>query len=416
MSAVGWALLEALHLYRRRSEPRHVDRGPMRFYHLLGWGLPAFITGEAPPTAPNPAPWSIPPQASASSWGVTGGDTAVPRSGLRTAAVVLAMPSLAWLLALLSVNSDALLCHYLFAASNCLQVTPPCPRVPHIPGPPIASILPVPPMVPHVPQSPHIPSAPIALIPPVPPTSPPTSPTQVPWCRCPPHRDDSGLAGSPGPRVLPDPGGLFLDAQDQPEEHDSDSDSDLSLGDEPSGSSGSTRSSDSEDEGPPPGWDSLGPPGPGTVGGGSGGTGGGSAWPGCGAPSGDGGALTLETLRVEPGGGSEGALRGDPPHLNGQALPRDPPLLPLPHPHKGILKKKGLPPISERGSTQRLGVPPPPPAGTAASSGSEGGSRVGGAPAAPRPRQSLQEQLSGVTPIAMSIKAGTADEDSSGSE
>lgn len=46
LSAVGWALLEALHLYRRCSEPRHVDRGPMRFYHVLGWGLPAFITGE----------------------------------------------------------------------------------------------------------------------------------------------------------------------------------------------------------------------------------------------------------------------------------------------------------------------------------------------------------------------------------
>uniref|UniRef100_A0A8C3RDR0 Cadherin EGF LAG seven-pass G-type receptor 2 n=1 Tax=Cyanoderma ruficeps TaxID=181631 RepID=A0A8C3RDR0_9PASS len=47
LSAVGWALLEVLHLYRRRIEPRHVDRGPMRFYHVLGWGLPAFITGLA---------------------------------------------------------------------------------------------------------------------------------------------------------------------------------------------------------------------------------------------------------------------------------------------------------------------------------------------------------------------------------
>lgn len=158
-----------------------------------------------------------------------------------------------------------------------------------------------------------------------------------------------------------------------------------------------------------------------------------------------------ESLRVEPAGG-EGPPRGEPPRLNGEALPRDPPLLPLPHPHKGtgcpapkqapgdgwgapqgwetpphrpqtlgdaphpagILKKKCLPPISERGSTQRLGPPPPPPAGTTASSGSEG-SRVGGT-AAPRPRQTLQEQLSGVTPIAMSIKAGTVDEDSSGSE
>lgn len=83
----------------------------------------------------------------------------------------------------------------------------------------------------------------------------------------------------------------------------------------------------------------------------------------------------------------------------------------------GILKKKSLPPISERSSALRPRQPvppPPPPAGTAASSGSEG-SR-GGGPGAPRPRQSLQEQLSGAAPIAMSIRAGTVDEDSSGSE
>lgn len=68
MSAVGWALLEGLHLYRRRSEARHVDRGPMRFYHVLGWGLPAFITGEDVPPGPlSPAPCCIPhPQAPAS--------------------------------------------------------------------------------------------------------------------------------------------------------------------------------------------------------------------------------------------------------------------------------------------------------------------------------------------------------------
>lgn len=104
--------------------------------------------------------------------------------------------------------------------------------------------------------------------------------------------------GSPGPVLLPEPGGLFLDAQDQPEgtappigqvcpasaqgaggvpghpltrdppEHDTDSDSDLSL-DDPSGSYGSTHSSDSEDEAPC-GWDPLpgappGPPSPGST-------------------------------------------------------------------------------------------------------------------------------------------------------
>lgn len=110
-----------------------------------------------------------------------------------------------------------------------------------------------------------------------------------------PHREDSGLAGSPGPVLLPEPGGLFIDAQDQPEgtaspveqvcpasaqgaggvsghplthdppEHDTDSESDLSL-DDPSGSYGSTHSSDSEDE-TPHGWDPLprAPPSPGNT-------------------------------------------------------------------------------------------------------------------------------------------------------
>uniref|UniRef100_A0A8C3EH97 Cadherin EGF LAG seven-pass G-type receptor 2 n=1 Tax=Corvus moneduloides TaxID=1196302 RepID=A0A8C3EH97_CORMO len=149
LSAVGWALLEALHLYRRRSEPRHVDRGPMRFYHVLGWGLPAFITGLAVGLDPegygNPdfcwlalhdsLVWSLAgPCAAVGIFFLVlaaRATCATPQgfqkkgsaSGVRTAAVLLAMPSLAWLLALLSVNSDTLLCHYLFAASNCLQVS-----------------------------------------------------------------------------------------------------------------------------------------------------------------------------------------------------------------------------------------------------------------------------------------------------
>ena len=43
-------------------------------------------------------------------------------------------------------------------------------------------------------------------------------------------------------------------------EHDTDSDSDLSLEDDRGGSYGSTHSSESEDEPPPAGWDTL--PGP----------------------------------------------------------------------------------------------------------------------------------------------------------
>lgn len=44
----SWALLEALHLYRALTEVRDVNAGPMRFYYMLGWGVPAFITGTPP--------------------------------------------------------------------------------------------------------------------------------------------------------------------------------------------------------------------------------------------------------------------------------------------------------------------------------------------------------------------------------
>lgn len=45
----SWALLEALHLYRALTEVRDVNASPMRFYYMLGWGVPAFITGTWPP-------------------------------------------------------------------------------------------------------------------------------------------------------------------------------------------------------------------------------------------------------------------------------------------------------------------------------------------------------------------------------
>lgn len=234
-------------------------------------------------------------------------------------------------------------------------------------------------------------------------------------------------------------------------EHDSDSDSDLSLEEDPSGSYGSTHSSDSEDEAGGTAWDALlrpeQPPTPTGKRGSEGGLG--APWvPRLSAgpkPAGDGAVAParpywpgefVTTASESDGHGGTEPLRVEPVP-GGEGPPRLPPLLPLPHPHKGtghpwvqsrdhrgaprpsgailvpagILKKRGLPPISERGTAPR---PPPPPAGTAASSGSEGSQR--GGPGGPRPRQSLQEQLSGAAPIAMSIKAGTVDEDSSGSE
>ncbi|XP_063274455.1 cadherin EGF LAG seven-pass G-type receptor 2 isoform X3 [Prinia subflava] len=485
LSAVGWALLEALHLYRRRSEPRHVDRGPMRFYHVLGWGLPAFITGLAVGLDPegygNPdfcwlamhdsLVWSlVGPCAAALAVGIlflvlaARATCATPQgfqkkssaSGVRTAAVLLAMPSLAWLLALLSVNSDMLLCHYLFAASNCLQgpliflscvvlskevrrsLHLSCARCHHPALATKATLTPA-----YGKDSTYV----AGRLYPSPgggsseslhstTRSGKSHHSYIPFVQ----REDSGLAGSPGPVLLPEPEGLFLDAQDQPKgtaspigqvrpalaqgaggvsghpltcdpsEHDTDSDSDLSL-DDPSGSYASTHSSDSEDDAPC-GWDplhraALGSPSPGDP------LGPPRCpyWPGefvttASENEGPGGS---DRLRVQPAGG-QGHPWGDPTQPNSEALPRDPPLLPLPHPHKGILKKC-LPHISERGSAQHPGLPPQPPACMAASSGSDGGAHP-----VPRPRQSLQEQLSGLTPIAMSIRTGTADEDSSGSE
>lgn len=79
----------------------------------------------------------------------------------------------------------------------------------------------------------------------------------------------------------------------------------------------------------------------------------------------------------------------------------------------GILKKKCLPTISEKSSLLRL--PLEQGTGSSRASTASDGSR-NGPPPRPPPRQSLQEQLNGVMPIAMSIKAGTVDEDSSGSE
>ncbi|KAM9369337.1 LOW QUALITY PROTEIN: cadherin EGF LAG seven-pass G-type receptor 2 [Phaethornis superciliosus] len=465
MSSVGWALLEGLHLYRRRSEPRHVDRGPMRFYHVLGWGLPAVITGLAVGLDPqgygNPdfcwlsihdsLVWSLAGPiacavavcicflvlaARATCVTPPGCERKGRARGVQTAGVLLALPSLAWLLALLSVNSDALLLHYLFAISNCLQgpliflfcvvlskevrrsLRLSCTHC-HRPDPAMATKATLTPA--YGCDSTYV-AGPLSPCPGGGSSgslhstarSGKSHHSYIPFVR----REDSGLAGSPGP--LPEPGGLFLDTPEQPEDQDTDSDSDISLEDEASGSCGSSRSSDSEDEGAPPGWDPLPGPPPAPGPGDSLVAPGRPYWPGefmtttASESEGQGGS---EALRVEPAGGGQGhpprpdpgPPRGDPPHPNGQALPRDPPLLPLPHPQKGILKKKGLPPITERGSAPR--PPPPPPPGSSGSEGSRGG-----VPAAPRPRQSLQEQLRGRAAIAMSVRAGTADGDSSGSE
>uniref|UniRef100_A0A8C8VMJ4 Cadherin EGF LAG seven-pass G-type receptor 2 n=1 Tax=Pelusios castaneus TaxID=367368 RepID=A0A8C8VMJ4_9SAUR len=146
----AWLLLEALHIHRMLTEVRDINYGPMRFYYMVGWGVPAFITGLAVGLDPegygNPdfcwlsiydtLVWSFAgPIAFATSIFLhilatkaaclaqeRGCEKKGPVSGLRAAVLVLLLVSATWLLALLSVNSDAILFHYLFAGFNCLQV------------------------------------------------------------------------------------------------------------------------------------------------------------------------------------------------------------------------------------------------------------------------------------------------------
>ncbi|KAB0396618.1 hypothetical protein E2I00_020147 [Balaenoptera physalus] len=46
MSTFAWTFVESLHVYRMLTELRNIDAGPMRFYYVVGWGIPAIVTGR----------------------------------------------------------------------------------------------------------------------------------------------------------------------------------------------------------------------------------------------------------------------------------------------------------------------------------------------------------------------------------
>ncbi|XP_068125539.1 cadherin EGF LAG seven-pass G-type receptor 2 isoform X2 [Hyperolius riggenbachi] len=147
----SWVFLEILHIYRRLSEVRDVNTGPMRFYYALGWGVPAFITGLAVGLDPegygNPdfcwlsvsdtLIWSFAgPAGFVISTGLflcvisgrvscaaqrKGFQKKGTASGLRCSIFLLLLVSISWTLALLSVNSDLLLLHYTYAGVVCAQ-------------------------------------------------------------------------------------------------------------------------------------------------------------------------------------------------------------------------------------------------------------------------------------------------------
>ncbi|XP_058164928.1 cadherin EGF LAG seven-pass G-type receptor 1 isoform X2 [Dasypus novemcinctus] len=150
MSAFAWAFVEGLHVYRMLTEARNIDAGPMRFYYVVGWGLPAVITGLA--VGLDPQGYGNPDFCWLSLrdtliWSFAGpvGTVIVVHTvifilsakvscqrkhhhyerarvvALRTAFGLLLLLGAAWLLALLTVHSDALAFHYLFAVLSCLQ-------------------------------------------------------------------------------------------------------------------------------------------------------------------------------------------------------------------------------------------------------------------------------------------------------
>ncbi|XP_017384935.1 cadherin EGF LAG seven-pass G-type receptor 1 isoform X5 [Cebus imitator] len=151
MSTFAWTLVESLHVYRVLTEVRNIDAGPMRFYYVVGWGLPAIVTGLAVGLDPqgygNPDFCWLSLQDTLI-WSFAGPVGAVmiintvifvlsakvscqrkhhyyEKKGivslLRTAFLLLLLISATWLLGLLAVNRDALSFHYLFAVFSGLQ-------------------------------------------------------------------------------------------------------------------------------------------------------------------------------------------------------------------------------------------------------------------------------------------------------
>uniref|UniRef100_A0A8C3U4P7 Cadherin EGF LAG seven-pass G-type receptor 1 n=1 Tax=Catharus ustulatus TaxID=91951 RepID=A0A8C3U4P7_CATUS len=153
MSTFAWMFVEQLHIYRMLTEVRNINFGHMRFYYVVGWGIPAIITGLA--VGLDPQGYGNPDFCWLSVhdtliWSFAGPIVMVvvintvifilamkascrrrqrsfEKTGvisvLRTAFLLLLLVSATWLLGLMAVNSDVMTFHYLFAIFSCLQVS-----------------------------------------------------------------------------------------------------------------------------------------------------------------------------------------------------------------------------------------------------------------------------------------------------
>ncbi|XP_041442377.1 cadherin EGF LAG seven-pass G-type receptor 1 isoform X2 [Xenopus laevis] len=151
MSTFAWMFVEGLHIYRMLTEVRNINSGHMRFYYVVGYGIPAIITGLA--VGLDPQGYGNPDFCWLSVhdtliWSFAGPiaivvtintiifilavrascgrrQRAFEKSGilslLRTAFLLLLFISATWFLGLMAVNSDVMTFHYLFAIFSCLQ-------------------------------------------------------------------------------------------------------------------------------------------------------------------------------------------------------------------------------------------------------------------------------------------------------
>ncbi|XP_069833172.1 cadherin EGF LAG seven-pass G-type receptor 1 isoform X2 [Dendropsophus ebraccatus] len=151
MSTFAWMFVEGLHIYRMLTEVRNIDTGHMRFYYVIGYGIPAIITGLA--VGLDPQGYGNPDFCWLSVhdtliWSFAGPIAVVVAintvifvlavktscgrrqrvfektgvlSTLRTAFLLLLLVSATWLLGLMAVNSDVMTFHYLFAIFSCMQ-------------------------------------------------------------------------------------------------------------------------------------------------------------------------------------------------------------------------------------------------------------------------------------------------------
>ncbi|XP_063783179.1 cadherin EGF LAG seven-pass G-type receptor 1 isoform X1 [Pseudophryne corroboree] len=151
MSTFAWMFVEGLHIYRMLTEVRNIDTGHMRFYYVVGYGIPAIITGLA--VGLDPQGYGNPDFCWLSVhdtliWSFAGPIVIVVAintvifvlavkttcgrrqrvfektgviSTLRTAFLMLLLISVTWLLGLMAVNSDVMTFHYLFAIFSCMQ-------------------------------------------------------------------------------------------------------------------------------------------------------------------------------------------------------------------------------------------------------------------------------------------------------